>query len=65
MKHLVCLMALIGLGCLQMRAAEDQEVTLRLIEPVTYTDVISLMTYRSPPGEREPGAGQFVCERTA
>lgn len=32
MKHLVCLMALIGLGCLQMRAAEDQEVTLRLIE---------------------------------
>ena len=26
MKHLVCLMALIGLGCLQMRAAEDQEV---------------------------------------
>lgn len=27
MKHLVCLMALIGLGCLQMRAAEDQEVT--------------------------------------
>lgn len=43
MKHLVCLMALIGLGCLQMRAAEDQEVTLRLIE-TSDVDVISLMT---------------------